>query len=57
LALPIEEVVWIGAAAADALASLHRQHVVHLDIEPSTIVFRKSGEAVLIDFGLSHHAE
>ena len=31
---------------------LHRQHVVHLDIKPSNIMLRPSGEAVMLDFGL-----
>ena len=38
-----------------ALDALHRQHVIHLDIKPSNIILRPTGEAVLIDFGLSHH--
>ncbi|MEP6840243.1 MAG: bifunctional serine/threonine-protein kinase/universal stress protein, partial [Bradyrhizobium sp.] len=33
----------------------HRQNVIHHDIKPSSIMFRPSGECVLIDFGLSHH--
>lgn len=57
LPLPPEEVAAMGASVAHALASLHRQHVIHFDIKPSNILFRPSGEAVLIDFGLSHHAE
>jgi len=28
---------------------------VHLDVKPSNIMFRPNGEAVLLDFGLSHH--
>jgi serine/threonine protein kinase len=55
LPLPYAEVADIGAKVAMALDDLHRQHVVHLDIKPSNIMFRPSGEAVLLDFGLSHH--
>jgi len=53
--LPPEEVARIGAQVALALDDLHRQQVVHLDIKPSNILFRPSGEAVLVDFGLSRH--
>jgi nucleotide-binding universal stress UspA family protein len=57
LPLPFERVAAIGARVADALDALHRQHVVHLDVKPSNILTRETGEAVLIDFGLSHHAQ
>jgi serine/threonine protein kinase len=55
--LPIayEEARELVARIAAALADLHRQNVVHHDIKPSSIMFRESGEAVLIDYGLSHH--
>jgi nucleotide-binding universal stress UspA family protein len=53
--LPIDEVVSIGIKVANALHDLHRQHVIHLDIKPSNIMFRESGEAILIDYGLSRH--
>jgi serine/threonine protein kinase len=45
----------IAGKIATALADLHRQNVIHHDIKPSSIMFRASGEAVLIDYGLSHH--
>ncbi len=57
LPLPYAEVADIGVKIAAALDDLHRQHVVHLDVKPSNIMFRPTGEAVLVDFGLSHHEE
>ena len=53
--LNAEEVARTGAQVATALHSLHRQHVIHLDLKPSNLMFRETGEAVLIDFGFSHH--
>lgn len=56
LPLEPEEVARIGAAVATALDAVHVQDVIHLDIKPSNILFRPSGEAVLVDYGLAHHA-
>ncbi|MBV8380294.1 MAG: protein kinase [Paucibacter sp.] len=53
--LPINEVIDIGIRVATALHALHRQHLIHLDVKPSNIMFRPNGEAVLVDFGLSRH--
>jgi nucleotide-binding universal stress UspA family protein len=55
LPLDYEEARVIAGKIATALAELHLQNVIHHDIKPSSIMFRPSGEAVLIDFGLSHH--
>lgn len=55
LPIPYEEARVIAGRIAIALADLHRQNVIHHDIKPSSIMFRPSGECVLIDFGLSHH--
>jgi serine/threonine protein kinase len=54
--LPPEEVARLGAAVATAAHALHLQDVIHLDLKPSNVMIRPSGEAVLIDFGLAHHA-
>jgi nucleotide-binding universal stress UspA family protein len=56
LPLPPEEVARLGGAVASALHSLHQQEVIHLDLKPSNVIMRPGGEAVLIDFGLAHHA-
>ena len=52
-----EDVATLGARIATALADLHRQNVVHLDIKPSNIMMRASGDAAFIDFGLSRHLQ
>src|SRR6201996_3013309 len=57
LPLPYEEARGIAQKIALALADLHRQNVIHHDIKPSSIMFRETGKAVLIDFGLSHHSQ
>jgi len=55
LPLGYEEARGLVAKIATALADIHRQHVIHHDIKPSSIMFRPTGEAVLIDYGLSCH--
>ena len=51
------EVATLGARIADALDSLHRQNVVHLDLKPSNVILRPGGEVVLIDYGLACHIQ
>ncbi len=57
LPLPWPDVAQLGARIATALDDIHRQHVVHLDVKPSNLLTRATGDLVLIDFGLSHHDE
>lgn len=38
-----------------ALARVHEDKILHLDIKPSNIMLNKYNEAVLIDFGVSKH--
>jgi len=51
--LPISEVVEIGARVATALASLHRQDVLHLDLKPSNIMFRPAAEPAKVVSGFA----
>jgi len=55
--LEINEAVHIAIAMAAAIGDLHQQHVLHLDLKPANVLFRPTGEAALIDFGLSRHEE
>ena len=55
LPLPYDEVAALGVNIANALHDLHGQHVIHLDVKPSNIMLRPSGEAVMLDYGLARH--
>lgn len=54
--LDIAGIVRLVSALAAAVHDLHRQNVVHLDIKPANVLYRPTGEAVLVDFGLARHA-
>jgi serine/threonine protein kinase len=53
--IPTEETTRLGHAFAMALHDIHRQDVVHLDLKSTNVMVRASGEATIIDFGLSSH--
>ena len=70
--LTVEVISRLGVAMARAAHALHLQNTVHLDLKPQNVLFRPAlgaapagpaehpldsfGAAVLLDFGLSHHA-
>ena len=37
------------------LSYIHSRNTLHLDIKPSNVCFRKNGDLVIIDFGVSKH--
>jgi serine/threonine protein kinase/Tol biopolymer transport system component len=51
-ALPLADVLRIGAEIADALQRAHRAGIVHRDLKPGNVMLTKSG-AKLMDFGLA----
>ncbi|MBE2277760.1 MAG: universal stress protein [Rhodobacteraceae bacterium] len=53
--LPLSDLLEIAARLVDAVADVHRQGVIHLDLKPENFLQRPTGEMVLIDYGLSRH--
>src|SRR5258706_5510152 len=51
-ALPLADVLKLGAQIADALGRAHRAGVMHRDLKPGNVMLTKSG-AKLMDFGLA----
>jgi nucleotide-binding universal stress UspA family protein len=56
LPLPVEEVLRLGVALAQAVHSLHQQSAVHLDLQPAHVLVREDGRVQLLGYGLACHA-
>src|SRR5690349_11533514 len=51
--LPIDNVLTIGAALADAIDHAHRNGILHRDLKPGNVVFTADGQPKILDFGLA----
>ena len=52
-----KEALWYIRGVAHALKEMHGMHLLHLDVKPSNILVRPTGEPVLIDFGATKRYE
>jgi len=51
--LPVERIVEIGNAIADALTAAHEKGIVHRDLKPANVVVAGGGGVKVLDFGLA----
>src|SRR3990172_13085326 len=52
--MPLDQVLDWMEAIASAVDFAHTRGLIHRDLKPANILFRETGEPVLIDFGLAH---
>lgn len=51
--LPVERIVEIGGALAEALTAAHEKGIVHRDLKPANVMVTKEGRLKVLDFGLA----
>ncbi len=51
--LPLPKAMYTAACVADALEAAHEAGLTHRDIKPSNIIVRSTGEAAVVDFGIT----
>lgn len=51
--LPLPKALYVASCVADALGAAHEAGLTHRDIKPSNIIVRSTGEATVVNFGIT----
>ena len=51
--IPIDRVLQMGSAIAEALDAAHERGIVHRDLKPANVILSETGQVKVLDFGLA----